>query len=201
MAKKIVNTKEINKLLRQKLGTGKKVRIGKADNEATWLKGNDAIAVGIEQKGEVVIYGKAGDFFGALNKGGNLVLRGEVRGFVGDSMEGGEIVVVGNAGKGAGYCMRNGRLLIRGKAGPFAGMLLQGGVIVIDGDAGDLAGTAMRDGTLVVTGSVGKDTGLSMAGGRILAHAPQTALRDQEEDRGLREDNHCRRGGRGDGVR
>ncbi len=75
----ITTSKEINRILKEKLETQKFVRVSN-------LAGQDNIAINIEKDARINIDGRAGDFFGALNKGATLILKGNAGRFLGYKM-------------------------------------------------------------------------------------------------------------------
>ena len=90
MAETIYSTKDINRAIRAQIKKGAATRIEGLTNQ-------DSIAVGLEKDAKITIIGKAGDFFGALNNGTTLLLRGSSGRFLGDTMTSGKIVCEGEA--------------------------------------------------------------------------------------------------------
>lgn len=160
---KLQTTKEINKALKEHLKNHNAVRLGVGDS---LLAGQHSIAVGFE-KGKITVEGDAGDFFGALNNGANLILRGSGKNFLGDTMIKGDILVEGDIGTGAGTAMVSGTIMIKGDADGKVGQLNKGGMIIITGNPGDNLGSYMIGGEIIATGDVGKKTADWIQGGSI----------------------------------
>ncbi|MDI6855596.1 MAG: hypothetical protein QMD21_02265 [Candidatus Thermoplasmatota archaeon] len=85
----ITTTREINKVLYEKLKTEKSVKVSNLDRQ-------DCIAVNIAKDVRITVDGRAGDFFGAYNKGSTLILRGDAGKELGYKMSSGTIVVLGD---------------------------------------------------------------------------------------------------------
>lgn len=160
MAESIFATKDINKAIRAQIKKGASTRI-------EGLSGQDSIAVGLSGDVKITIIGNAGDFFGALNNGPTLLLKGDSGRFLGDSMASGKIVVTGDVTDGPGTNMFGGDIIVKGKAGTGVGSGMKGGTIIIDGDVGDELGKNLFFGDIVITGDAGKKVGNFMSGGSI----------------------------------
>ncbi len=160
MAETIYATKDINKAIRAQMKKGATTRI-------EGLTGQDNIAVGLSKDTKITIMGDAGDFFGGLNDGTTLLLKGSSGRFLGDTMVSGKIVVNGDVKDGPGTNMFGGEIIIKGKAGSKVGAGMKGGAIIIYGNVGDELGLHLYDGDIVVTGDAGKKVGNFMLGGNI----------------------------------
>lgn len=160
MAETIYATKDINEAIRAQMKKGATTRI-------EGLTGQDNIAVGLRSDSKITILGDSGDFFGALNNGATLLLKGNSGRFLGDTMLSGKIVVNGNVNDGPGANMFGGEILIKGNAGSKVGAGMKGGSIIIDGDVEDELGLNLYNGDIIVTGNAGKKVGQSMLGGNI----------------------------------
>jgi glutamate synthase domain-containing protein 3 len=160
MAETIYATRDINRAIRAQMKKGATTRI-------EGLTGQDSIAVGLSTDAKITILGDAGDFFGALNDGATLLLKGSSGRFLGDSMLSGKIVVNGDVKDGTGANMFGGEIIIKGKAGSKVGAGMKGGAIIIDGNVGDELGLHLYEGDIVVTGDAGKKVGRFMLGGNI----------------------------------
>ncbi len=160
MAEEIYASKDINKAIRAQIKKGATTRI-------EGLSGQHNIAVALSKDTKVTIVGDAGDFFGALNDGTTLFVKGNSGRFLGDTMLSGKIVINGDVGDGAGANMCGGRIIIKGNAGLKVGTGMKEGAIVIEGDVGDELGMYLYDGDIVVTGDAKKMVGMLMSGGRI----------------------------------
>lgn len=163
MAETIYTTRDINRAIRAQMKKGAATRI-------EGLTGQDNIAVGLESDVKITIIGEAGDFFGALNNGTTLLLKGDSGRYLGDTMASGIIVVEGKAGNGVGANMHSGEIIIKGTAGSRVGVGMKGGVIIIDGDVDDELGLHLFEGDILVTGNAGKNVGRFMTGGRIFVN-------------------------------
>lgn len=155
----IKTSTKINRLLTQEKEVKKSVIIN-ANEE-------DSIAVGLDEKIDIIVNGNVGDFFGALNNGADLVLNGNAGRFAGDVMHDGKIVIEGDCSEGAGMYMYGGELIINGDAGDNVGQISKGGVILIKGNAGDLVGLYLTGGDIIVLNNIGKNAGDWMILGRI----------------------------------
>lgn len=160
---KLSTTKDINKALKEYLKNHRAVTIGGHDSP---LAGQHSIAVGIYH-GKVTVEGRAGDFFGALNNGATIILKGNAERFLGDTMIKGDIIVEGDVGIGAGTAMVGGTIVVKGDAKGKLGQWNKGGTIIITGSAGDNLGSYMLGGEIIATGDVGINTANWIQGGNI----------------------------------
>jgi glutamate synthase domain-containing protein 3 len=169
MAETIYSTKDINRAIRAQIKKGATTRI-------EGLTGQDNIAVGLKSEAKITIVGEAGDFFGALNDGTTLLLRGGSGRYLGDSLLSGKIIVEGDVSHGAGANMQNGEIIVKGDAGQRVGVGMKGGVLIIDGDVEDELGLQLFDGDILITGDAGKDVGKLMTGGNIFVNGKIRSL-------------------------
>jgi glutamate synthase domain-containing protein 3 len=163
MAETIYATRDINKAIRAQIKKGAATRI-------EGLTGQDSIAVGLKGDAKITIIGESGDFFGALNEGTTLLLKGNSGRYLGDTLITGKIVVEGDCGDGVGTNMLGGDILIKGNAENRVGAGMKGGVIIVDGDVGDELGLHLFNGDILVTGDAGKNVGQFMSGGSIFVN-------------------------------
>jgi glutamate synthase domain-containing protein 3 len=163
MAETIYATRDINTAIRAQIKKGAATRI-------EGLSGQDNIAVGLETETKITIIGNAGDFFGALNAGPSLLLKGNSGRFLGDTMKEGSIIADGTAGDGVGTHMTGGLILVKGRCGSKVGAGMKGGAIIIDDDVGDAVGLYLVRGDIIVTGNTGKNVGMNMLGGSIFVN-------------------------------
>jgi glutamate synthase domain-containing protein 3 len=163
LAETIYSTRDINSAIRAQIKKGATTRI-------EGLSGQDNIAVGFETEAKITIIGNAGDFFGALNAGPNLNLKGNAGRFLGDTMKEGTIIVDGMAKDGVGTHMTGGLILVKGHSGSKVGAGMKGGVIIIDDDVEDSLGLYCIRGDIIVTGNTGKNVGVAMLGGNIFVN-------------------------------
>jgi glutamate synthase domain-containing protein 3 len=117
--------------------------------------------------GEYLVNGDAGDYFGVLNDGAHLVVRGNVGNYVADNMTRGLIEVDGNAAYGAGLYPYGGTLVVRGNAGDFTATMNKGATIIVCGNVGDECGTYHLAGDFIVVGSAGANFGNFLIRGTI----------------------------------
>ncbi len=154
------NTKDINDAIRRQSKRSKTVKI-------TGLNGQNYVAVGLNIEKQLSFEGSAGDFFGALNDGAILNIKGKVRRFLGDTMLKGGIILQGNAAHGVGCAMKGGIIVIRGDVSGDVGQSMSGGTIIISGNADAYSAAFMYNGEVIVGGNIGRETGDYMVGGAI----------------------------------
>lgn len=162
LAEKVSSSKDINSAIRKQMKRSKTVKI-------TGLSGQNYIAIGLNIKKQLIIDGAAGDFFGALNNGTIINLKGSARRFLGDTMEDGGIIIQGNVHRGVGLAMTGGIIVVRGNVDGDIGQMMKGGTIIVSGNCGVRSGAYMFNGEMIIAGNVGRDTGLNMTGGVIFA--------------------------------
>ena len=104
--------------------------------EINGVKGEHAVAVGIDAPLNVTINGHAGYYAVGMNKFANVVING-------------------NVGVGVAENMMSGRVHVKGHASQSAGATSQGGMLIIDGDAAARCAISMKGSDIVVKGSVG----------------------------------------------
>lgn len=167
------NTKDINRAIRSYAEANKKsVSIDR-------IKNNNHIAVGLDKPVKVTIErGPAGDFFGALNAGANIILNGSAGRFVGSTMSAGAVRVNGDVADGLGVYMSGGLVLIKGDCSGAVGNHMKGGVIIVDGDAKGEVGEGMVGGEIYITGNVEGTIGTDLKGGRIFVAGEMPELHD-----------------------
>jgi glutamate synthase domain-containing protein 3 len=163
MAETIYATRDINKAIRAQIKKGAATRI-------EGLTGQDSISVGLKGDAKITIIGESGDFFGALNEGATLLLKGNSGRYLGDTLISGKIVVEGDCGDGVGTNMLGGEILIRGDSGKRVGAGMKGGVIIVDGNVDDELGLHKFGGDILITGDCGKNVGQFMSGGNIFVN-------------------------------
>lgn len=105
--------------------------------------------------GEYIVHGEAGDYFGVLNDGAHLVVKGNAGSYAADNMTRGLIEIEGDAAYGAGLYPYGGTLVVRGNAGDFTATMNKGATIIIGGNVGDECGTYHLAGDFVVVGNAG----------------------------------------------
>ncbi len=154
-----LTTKEVNSRIRETVVKDLKVTVLNAD-------GIHGLAMGL-RRGEVVVKGNPGNYFGMLNSGANITIEGDVGNFVGDNSCDGELIVNGNVGYGAGIYSYGGVFLIHGNAGDAAAQMFKGGSLIVKGDVGNEVGLYMVGGDIMIIGNAGKKLGDWMIRGCI----------------------------------
>ncbi|MCL6451183.1 MAG: hypothetical protein K6T75_07830 [Acetobacteraceae bacterium] len=156
----VLSTRDLNRLLRQRAQAGGTVT-------AERLSGQHCVAVGLDNEATVELEGRAGDYFGALNKAARIRLKGPAGRFAADTMSGGELVIEGDAGAGLGFSLSGGTVVVKGSVAGRAGQMIKRGLILIDGNVGDTSGLYALGGEIVVTGDAGDKTGDWIIAGRM----------------------------------
>jgi glutamate synthase domain-containing protein 2 len=151
----------------------------------TGLSGQNYVAIGLNIKKQLIIDGQAGDFFGALNNGSIINLKGTARRFLGDTMADGGLIIQGNVQHGVGLAMTGGIIVVRGNVDGDIGQLMKGGTIIVSGNCGVRSGAYMFNGELIVAGNVGKDIGLNMTGGTIFVGGKIGSLGENSQTQNL----------------
>ena len=150
----------INQQLRKRLETHNSAKV-------TNLNSQPCIAVNMPPKKTLTFDGDAGDNFGGMNNGTNIVLNGDAGRFVGNGMNSGEIIINGNCEDGVGHCLSGGIVVVQGSVDGNVGPSMKGGDLIISGDVrGDLA-TCMSGGSLIVCGNVLGDISKMQTGGKV----------------------------------
>ena len=150
----------INEQLRKRLETHNSAKV-------TNLNSQPCIAVNMPSNKTLTFDGDAGDNFGGMNNGTNIVLNGDAGRFVGNGMNSGEIIINGNCEDGVGHCLSGGMVVIQGSVDGNVGPSMKGGDLIISGDVrGDLA-TCMSGGNLIVCGNVLGDISKMRTGGKV----------------------------------
>ena len=150
----------INEQLRKRLETHNSAKV-------TNLNSQPCIAVNMPREKTLTFDGDAGDNFGGMNNGTNIVLNGDAGRFVGNGMNSGEIIINGNCEDGVGHCLSGGMIVVQGSVDGNVGPSMKGGDLIISGDVrGDLA-TCMSGGSLIVCGNVLGDISKMQTGGKV----------------------------------
>ncbi|MCG2826791.1 MAG: hypothetical protein L6265_09395, partial [Thermoplasmatales archaeon] len=131
----ISTTKEINEALRKQMISASSVKI-------SGLDGQDNIAVGIDKDAKVLVDGKAGDFFGALNSHAEITVKGDTDSFAGYMMSGGKIFIDGDSGNMLGHKMKNGMIVVSGDVESVGNVL--GGDIFVKGEIKDMGNVEIQ---------------------------------------------------------
>ena len=179
----IRNTREVNQYLTQL------ITLNRLNEVTIQVDKQDSIAVGIDKRVRITAEGNAGDFFGALNNGATIVLKGDSDRFAANVMSRGEVIIHGNCGEGTGMYMYGGHVIVYGNAGDHLGQISKGGTIIVTGDAGDLAGLYLTGGDIVVLNNIGEKTGEWMIKGRIFVGGSIASLGHNAETQELNNDD------------
>jgi len=141
----------------------------------------DAIGQGM-QHGKIEVHGDVGHYLG-LNMRGEIELFGNAGNFVACQMQSGLIRIHGNVGDFAGGAlignrrgMRGGMLIINGNAEDRLGDQMRRGTILVDGNVGDYCAANMVAGTIGIAGKIGAYCGYAMRHGTILIANSTTTI-------------------------
>lgn len=141
------------------------------DSTAEWeingVKGEHAVAVGIDAPLNVTINGHAGYYAAGMNQHANVVINGNVGVGVAENMMSGRVHVKGNASQSAGATSQGGLLVIDGDAAARCAISMKGSDIVVKGNVGHMSCFMGQSGRLVVCGDAGDALGDSMYEVRI----------------------------------
>ncbi|MFW5451541.1 MAG: formylmethanofuran dehydrogenase subunit C [Methylophagaceae bacterium] len=125
--------------------------------------------------GQILIEGNVGGYLGLFLEGGQIEVTGDTGIYTGCEMKAGQIKVNGNAGDFVGGArpgykngMTGGTVIVAGNTGARTGDHMRRGMILIEGDAGDYCGARMISGTIAVLGDVGAHLGYAMKRGTLL---------------------------------
>ena len=150
----------INEQLRKRLETHDSAKVTNLDYQP-------CIAVNMPSNKTVTFDGDAGDNFGGINNGTNIVLNGDAGRFVGNGMNSGEIILNGNCGDGVGHCLSGGIIVIQGSVEGNAGLSMKGGDLIISGSVSEDLATCMSGGNMIVCGDALGSIGKMMSGGKL----------------------------------
>ncbi|MFL0197860.1 glutamate synthase [Clostridium sp. WILCCON 0269] len=153
-------SEELNKLIIEKLQKNEEVSI---ENPHSMHN----IAIGLKQKGKIIVNGSTGFYTGGFLEGSKIVVEGNTGWYTGDNMMDGELIVTKNTGCNAGVYFYGGTMVIYGGTGSRVGYGMKGGTIIVCGSSGRWAGQMTFGGKLILLGSVGKQVGESMYKGVI----------------------------------
>jgi glutamate synthase domain-containing protein 3 len=125
-------------------------------------KGEHNIAVGVDQKVNIDIYGPVGYFCAGMNKEANITVHSHAGQGIAENMMSGLVRVKGNASSAAGATAHGGLLVIEGDAGSRCGISMKGVDIVVKGNVGHMSCFMGQAGSLVVCGDAGDALGDSL---------------------------------------
>lgn len=129
------------------------------DWEITNLKGQHAVACGVDREININVKGHAGYYCAGMNKKANVTIEGNVGVGVAENMMSGAVRVKGNASQSAGATAHGGLLVIEGDAAARCGISLKGADIVVKGNVGHMSCFMGQAGRLVVCGDAGDALG------------------------------------------
>ena len=158
--------REVNRRLRELLGTGEEVTIVNPESVHN-------LAAALIGEGRIVVEGSTGFYTGGFLEGPSLTVKGNTGWYTGDNMMSGEIIVEMNTGSNAAPSMIGGNLVIRGSSGSRCGFGMKGGNLIVCGDAGRWTGGMTLGGRIIVLGRVGYGLGESMYKGIIHTADPE----------------------------
>jgi methylamine---glutamate N-methyltransferase subunit B len=149
-------------------------------NETHWdvvnPNGKHAIAVGVDGPITVEIHGHVGYYCGGMNKGAQIVVRGNAGVGAAENMMSGELRIQGDASQAAGATGRGGLLVIDGNASARCGISMKGIDIVVRGSIGPMSAFMAQAGTLVVLGDAGDALGDSIYEARLFVRGTVKSL-------------------------
>jgi len=161
-ADKAFTSADINTSIRKNISEGRDTITINA------LRGHHCIAVGLPPDVKLTVKsGDAGDFFGALNEGAELLMNGPCGRFLASTMSDGLVVVNGDAKGDVAPYLSGGVVVVKGDCQGSAGGFMKGGTVIIDGDVSGDVGYMMLGGVIIVTGDVDGVVGEDMKDGTI----------------------------------
>jgi len=107
------------------------------------------------------------NYLGERFAGRLLIIKGDVHGDLGSSMQSGKIVVEGGATSNIGGFMYGGEIIIKGNVCYELGSHMSSGKILVEGNAKNEVGCNMKGGIIIVQGNAGEHIGKEMEGGEI----------------------------------
>ncbi|SFJ73879.1 protein glxC [Methylophaga sulfidovorans] len=125
-------------------------------------KGEHNLAVGLDQKLKIDIYGPVGYYCAGMNKEADITVHGHAGQGIAENMMSGSVRVKGNASSAAGATAHGGLLVIEGDAGSRCGISMKGIDIVVKGNVGHMSCFMGQAGSLVVCGDAGDALGDSL---------------------------------------
>lgn len=126
------------------------------------VKGQHALACGIDGNIDVNIDGHAGYYCAGMHQKGKVTVNGNAGVGVAENMMSGTVHVKGNASQAAGATAHGGLLIIEGDAAARCGISLKGAQIVVKGSVGHMSCFMAQAGALVVCGDAGEALGDSL---------------------------------------
>ncbi len=135
-------------------------------NQRQWrivnLKGEHALAVGLDVPVEIEIDGHVGYYCAGMNKQATVTINGHCGVGVAENIMSGEVRVKGNASQSAGASGQGGLVVIEGDASARCGISMKGVDIVVGGSIGHMSAFMAQTGHLVVCGDAGASLGDSI---------------------------------------
>jgi len=133
------------------------------------VNGDISVGEGLDWEGDIYVRGNVNGYVGNYMRRGKIVVEGEIRESVGLYMDGGTVIVFGDVRENVGMGMKNGMVFIEGnvKKGE-VGNEMSGGCIIVNGSVGDMVGSDMYGGTIIIRGCVMNHVGWKMGNGFII---------------------------------
>lgn len=153
------------------------------------VKGQHALACGINSELLVNIDGHAGYYCAGMHQKGTVVINGNVGVGVAENMMSGTVHVKGNASQAAGATAHGGLLIIEGDAAARCGISLKGANIVVKGNVGHMSCFMAQAGALVVCGNAGEALGDSLYETTIYVQGQVHSLGAGCEEKEMREEH------------
>lgn len=185
-AEKAFTSADINTSIRKNISEGRDTITINA------LKAHNCIGVGLPSDVKVTVKaGNAGDFFGALNQGAELLMNGSCGRFLASTMSDGIVVVNGDAKGDVAPYLLGGLVVVKGDCEGSVGSFMKGGTVIIDGDVKGDVGYMMLGGVLIITGDIEGTVGEDMRDGTIYigghfrsvdTHLKKTSLSKYDKD-------------------
>jgi glutamate synthase domain-containing protein 3 len=139
-------------------------------------RGSHAVAVGIDAPVTVDIKGSVGYYCAGMNDGGNVTVYGSAGPGVAENMMSGSVVIEGDASQYAGATGRGGLLVIKGNAASRCGISMKGIDIVVHGSIGHMSAFMGQSGHLVVLGDAGDALGDSLYEAKLFVRGSVKSL-------------------------
>ncbi len=149
------SVRELNQALHDETTTGAQFNVSN-------VKGQHALACGINSDINVNIEGHAGYYCAGMHQKGTVTINGNVGVGVAENMMSGTVHVKGNASQAAGATAHGGMLIIDGDSAARCGISLKGAQIVVKGNVGHMSCFMAQAGVLVVCGDAGEALGDSL---------------------------------------
>lgn len=154
--------------------------LGAETNRTLWrvlnVRGQHAIAVGVDAAVSIEIAGHAGYYCAGMNNGATVVIEGNAGNGVAENMMAGHVHVRGDASAAAGATAHGGMLVIDGNASSRCGISMKGIDIVVGGSVGHMSAFMAQAGTLTVLGDAGESLGDSIYEAQLFVRGSVASL-------------------------